>query len=54
VAAALKGAWLMIAPDLGAEMTATIVRTPAVLPIAAALELLVGLWLSYVGWLSKD
>jgi hypothetical protein len=53
VAVALKGAWLMIAPDLGADMTAAVVRTPMVLLVAAGLELLVGLWLSCVGWLSK-
>ncbi len=53
VAAALKGASLMIAPNLGAEMTAAVVHAPLVLPIAAGAELMVGLWLSFVGWLSK-
>jgi hypothetical protein len=53
IVAALKGALLMIAPGLGAEMTATVVRTPSVLLIAAGIELLAGLWLSFVGWLSK-
>jgi hypothetical protein len=53
VAATLKGAGLMIAPDLGADMTAAVVRTPTVLLVAAGMELLVGLWLSYGGWLSE-
>ena len=53
VAAALKGAALMIAPALGAEMTGMATQAPAVLMVAAALELLIGLWLSYVGWISK-
>ena len=44
----------MIAPSLGAEMTAAVVRTPSILLIAAGIELLVGLWLTFVGWLSKD
>jgi hypothetical protein len=53
VAAALKGASLMVAPSLGAEMTAAVARTPGLLLIAAGVELLVGVWLSFVGWLSK-
>jgi hypothetical protein len=53
VVAALKGASLMIAPSLGAEMTAAVVRTPLLLLIVAGVALLVGLWLSVVGWLSK-
>jgi hypothetical protein len=53
VAVALKGAWLMIAPDLGAGMTATVVRTPPVLLVVAVVEIVVGLWLSYVGWRSR-
>jgi hypothetical protein len=53
IVVALKGAWLMIAPNLGGELTAAVARTPALLLLAAAVELLLGLWLSYVGWLSK-
>jgi hypothetical protein len=53
VCVTLKGAWLLIAPEVGAEMTTAIARTPSVLLIAAGVELLVGLWLSYVGWVSK-
>ena len=53
IVAALKGALLMTAPSLGVEMTTAVVRTPSVLLIATGIELLVGLWLSFVGWLSK-
>jgi hypothetical protein len=53
MAAALKGASLMIAPTFGAEMTAAVTRSPAVLLAAAGLELALGLWLSFVGWLAK-
>jgi hypothetical protein len=53
IAATLKGASLMIVPDLGTEMTAAVVHTPAVLLIAAGVELLVGVWLSLVGWFSR-
>lgn len=53
VLSALKGASLMIAPTLGAEMTAAVTRAPAVLMIVAAVVLLIGLWLSFVGWRSK-
>lgn len=52
-AAAIKGALLMIAPDLGSEVTAAVVRTPPVMLVAAALELVLGIWLSFVGWFSK-
>jgi hypothetical protein len=53
LAATLKGASLMVAPGLGAEMTAAVARTPWVLLVAAVVMLLIGLWLSFVGWLSK-
>lgn len=48
--AALKGALLMIAPNLGSGLTAAVTHTPAVLPAASAGALLLGLWLSAVGW----
>jgi hypothetical protein len=54
IAVALKGAWLMVFPSFGAEIADTIGRTPSVLLTAAAIETLVGLWLSFFGWLSKD
>lgn len=53
IAAAIKGAMLMIAPTLGSEITAAVVRTQIVLWIAALIELAIGLWLSYAGWLTK-
>jgi hypothetical protein len=53
VVAALKGAMLMIAPTLGAGLTATVVRAAPVLLLVAAVLLLVGAWLTYVGWLAR-
>ena len=53
LAATLKGAWLMIAPDWGADATAAFIATPFALEAAAGFEILVGLWLTYAGWLSK-
>lgn len=53
VAAAVKGALLMAAPEIGAGMTASIVRAPLLLLVAAGVELLLGVWLTLVGWLSK-
>jgi len=50
LAAALKGASLMIAPDLGEELTDAVTRTPFIFEGAIGLELLLGLWLSFVGW----
>ena len=52
-AAALKGAWLMIAPELGVEATQAFVDAPAAMLAAAAFELAVGLWLTFVGWFAK-
>lgn len=49
-AAALKGASLMIAPGLGVELTDAVVRAPVILEGAIYLELLLGLWLCFVGW----
>lgn len=53
IAGALKGAWLLIAPELGAPLTASIVRAAPVLIIVALLMMLVGAWLSIVGWLGR-
>lgn len=49
---ALKGAMLMVAPSLGAELSAEVVRAPAILSIVAVIVLLAGLWLTVVGWRS--
>jgi hypothetical protein len=54
IVAALKGASLMIAPGLGVEMTNAAGSSPLILLAAAGAALLVGLWLSFVGWLSKS
>ena len=54
IVAALKGASLMIAPSLGVETTNAVVSSPLILMAAAGPALLVGLWLSFVGWLSKS
>lgn len=51
-AAALKGASLMAAPDFGADMTAVVTAMPYLLPGAIGVELLVGIWLSIVGWIA--
>ena len=49
-AAALKGAMLMLAPDLGVTMTVAFVRLPAFALLTAAPLLLLGAWLTFVGW----
>jgi len=51
--AALKGAWLMIAPEWGAATTEAMVRAPWAMTAAAVFELALGAWLSAVGWLTK-
>jgi hypothetical protein len=50
VLAAVKGAALMISPTLGAEVTDALTRAPAVVMVVALISLLIGLWLSFVGW----
>ena len=52
-AAALKGAWLMIAPEWGAATTEAMVAAPWALTAAAAFELFLGAWLTFVGWFAK-
>jgi len=54
IVAALKGAWLMVAPQMGAPLTAALVRASPLLIIVALLMMLVGAWLSVVGWLGRD
>lgn len=53
IAAALKGASLLIVPELDSAMTAVVVRTPPLLLVAVVVELLLGIWLSFVGWVSN-
>lgn len=50
VLAAVKGGALMIWPPLGAEVTDQLTRAPVVVMIVAVILLLIGLWLSFVGW----
>lgn len=52
-AAALKGAWLMIAPEWGAATTQVMVDAPWSLTAAAVFELVLGVWLTFVGWFAK-
>ena len=54
LAATLKGAWLMVAPQWGAQATEAFVHAPMALEAGAGFEGLVGLWLIYVGWFSKS
>jgi hypothetical protein len=49
-AAAVKGALLMLAPELGAALTVIVVRMPPVLLIIALVMIAFGAWLSLVGW----
>ena len=53
IVATIKGAWLLIAPSLGSQMTAFAIHAPSFLLIVAGIEFVVGCWLSSVGWLSK-
>lgn len=53
VAAAGKGAWLLIAPGVGAGLVEIAARPPVILPMAA-LAALAGLWLSAVGWRARS
>jgi hypothetical protein len=54
VAASLKGAWLMLAPQWGAEATEALVAAPYALEAAAAFEFVLGAWLTFVGWFAKS
>jgi hypothetical protein len=51
VFASIKGATLMIAPSVDADLAAVVARTPSVLIVTAVVVVLVGLWLSFVGWI---
>jgi hypothetical protein len=50
VMASVKGAALMIAPEFGSDLTYAIITAPGVLTAAIGLDLVLGLWLSSVGW----
>lgn len=53
VVAALKGALLLVLPQVGAPLAAAVVRAPPLLLIVAIIPLLVGAWLSVIGWFGK-
>ncbi|MBL8545956.1 MAG: hypothetical protein JNL81_05790 [Hyphomonadaceae bacterium] len=53
IGGSFKGAALMIAPGLGSEMTDAVVAAPIALQIIVCLQLLLGLWLSFVGWVRE-
>ena len=50
IAAALKGAILMVAPDMGSILTDAFVRAPIQAVIVAIVMLFLGVWLTFVGW----
>ena len=52
IVAAVKGAFLMLAPELGAPLTAAVVRAAPLLILLAAILFIAGLWLTAVGWFS--
>ena len=52
VASAAKGAMLMLAPTLGAHITAGFVASPPLALAAAAVLSTLGAWLSFVGWIA--
>ena len=52
IVAAVKGAFLMLAPELGAPLTAAVVRAAPLLIVVAAIMFIAGLWLTAVGWFS--
>lgn len=53
IGSAFKGAWLMIAPQLGAPLTAAVMRAPPLLIVLGVVLLVVGVWLSFVGWTGR-
>jgi hypothetical protein len=54
IVAALKGAMLMIAPELGATLSVLVARTPPLLVVVALIVLVIGAWLAFVGWSAKE
>lgn len=51
---ALRGVVLLAAPDLAAQMARVVTLTPAIAYIVAAITLVIGLWLTFVGWFSRS
>jgi hypothetical protein len=54
IVTALKATWLLIAPQLGAPLTAALVRASPLLVIVALAMMLVGAWLSAIGWFARS
>lgn len=48
--ASVKGAALMIAPQIGVEATDILVRQPQVLMVGIGVDAILGLWLTFAGW----
>ena len=48
--AALKGAMLVLAPDVGADMSDAFLRTPQFVYVASLAMLLLGVWFTLTGW----
>lgn len=53
IMAVIRGATLMLAPDLAASLAEGLAHAPAVPLALAALTALIGAWLTFVGWLQK-
>lgn len=50
----VRGALLMVFPEPLITMAAYMTQAPLVMLIATAVALLLGLWLSFVGWIAKS
>ncbi len=49
----IRGAALMLAPAFVATLSATFVRTPGVVFVPAAVAVLAGAYLTFIGWFAK-
>jgi hypothetical protein len=49
----IRGAVLLIAPEVVMSLAAHVVRAPPIFLVVNALFALVGLWLTFVGWFAK-
>jgi hypothetical protein len=50
----IKGASLMLFPQMGAPLLAIIARAPPLLAAVGIVVAIVGGWLAFVGWTTKD
>ena len=53
LATVFRGAVLLLAPEAGAAVTAIVVRAGPLTALMAAVTLLLGGWLAWVGWLKR-